>query len=96
MINSLYLQKKMLIFKQAIYLIKNEEHLTMDGLNKLVRIKAYLNKGLSYSLKSAFPLVASEISQDIFPILSIKDQVIVCPNWIAGFTSGVRSSGVLQ
>lgn len=76
------------LFKQAIYLIKNEEHLTIDGIIKLVRIKAYMNKGLSNLLKTNFPLVASEISNDISPRLPIKGQVVVCPNWLAGFTSG--------
>jgi hypothetical protein len=68
------------LFKQAIYLIKNEEHLTIDGIIKLVRIKAYMNKGLSNLLKINFPLVASEISNDISPRLPIKGQVVVCPN----------------
>jgi len=76
------------LFKQAIYLIKNEKHLNIDGIIQLVRIKAYMNKGLSNLLKINFPLVASEISNDIYPRLPIKGQVVVCHSWLAGFTSG--------
>jgi hypothetical protein len=32
-----------LLFKQAFELIKNKEHLTIEGLNKLVAIKASIN-----------------------------------------------------
>lgn len=76
-------------FKQAIYMIKNREHLTVDGLTKLVEIKAYMNKGLSDTLKSAFPLVATDLAyKDITPKLLIRNSIIESPNWITGFTSG--------
>jgi hypothetical protein len=69
------------LFKQAVYIIKNGEHLTMDGLTKIVRIKACMNKGLSDTLKSAFPLVAADLmSQDISSRLSIRNQIIEYPN----------------
>jgi hypothetical protein len=45
------------IFKQVFYLISRKEHLTMEGLNKIVAIKASINKGLSSELKAAFPLI---------------------------------------
>jgi hypothetical protein len=38
-----------LLFKQAFNLIQNKEHLTPEGLRKLVAIKASMNKGLSPS-----------------------------------------------
>ncbi|GAA5121420.1 hypothetical protein GCM10023339_38320 [Alloalcanivorax gelatiniphagus] len=31
------------LFKQAYYLVKNLEHLTVEGLQKIVAIKASLN-----------------------------------------------------
>jgi len=76
------------LFKQAVYIIKNGEHLTMlknrrffIGLTKIVRIKACMNKGLSDTLKSAFPLVAADLmSQDISSRLSIRNQIIEYPN----------------
>jgi hypothetical protein len=35
--------------------MKCKEHLTVEGLQKIVSIKAVLNKGLSEDLKAAFP-----------------------------------------
>lgn len=36
-------------------LIQNKEHLTIEGVNKIVAIKASMNLGLSDELKVAFP-----------------------------------------
>ena len=51
-------------------------------MEKIVAIKASINKGLSDELKAAFP--------DTIPVTrpSIVDQGIKDPNWLAGFTSG--------
>jgi hypothetical protein len=35
----------------------NKEHLTIQGLGKIVSIKASLNSGLSANLKAAFPAI---------------------------------------
>lgn len=43
-----------LLFKQAFELIKCKIHLTQEGLEKLVNIRASMNKGLSEELKLAF------------------------------------------
>lgn len=43
------------LFKMAIDLINRKEHLTMEGLNKIVCIRAAMNKGLTEELKTAFP-----------------------------------------
>ena len=43
------------LFKLAILSIKNKEHLTKEGLNKLISIRASMNKGLTDELKAAFP-----------------------------------------
>jgi hypothetical protein len=40
-------------FKKAYYIIKNKEHLTNQGLDKLVSIKSSMNLGLSPELKLA-------------------------------------------
>ena len=52
------------LFVQAFNLIQNKEHLTEEGLRKIVAIKASLNLGLSVrlrsELKAAFP--------DILPV----------------------------
>lgn len=46
-----------LIFKQAFEIYSNREHLTLEGLKKLVAIKSEMNLGLSDELKKAFPSV---------------------------------------
>jgi len=44
-----------LLFKQAISLMEKKEHLTNEGLLKLVSIKSVLNKGLSERFQEIFP-----------------------------------------
>ena len=43
------------LLKQVFYLILKKEHLTIEGFQKIVGIKASMNRGLSYELKVAFP-----------------------------------------
>jgi LAGLIDADG endonuclease len=45
------------LFKEAYNLVKNKNHLELEGLKKIVAIKATINKGLSVELrtKEAFP-----------------------------------------
>lgn len=63
-------------------LIKNKEHLTIEGLRKIVAIKSVMNNGLSNELKAAF----SDITPVERPL--ILDSRIKDPNWIAGFATG--------
>jgi len=44
-----------ILFKKAFNLILAKEHLTTEGLRKVVSIRASINKGLSDELKAAFP-----------------------------------------
>ncbi len=48
------------LFKQAFMLVLKKEHLTIEGLRKILSIKASMNNGLSDELKAAF--------QDIIPV----------------------------
>jgi hypothetical protein len=50
-------QKKadFILFKKIISLINNKEHLTLEGLQKILCIKSSLNLGLSDELKNIFP-----------------------------------------
>lgn len=41
------------LFRKCLNIIKRKEHLTQEGLNRLVGFKAYLNLGLSDELKKA-------------------------------------------
>lgn len=43
------------LFKLGVELLNAKEHLTLEGINKFVSIKASINKGLSPSLEEAFP-----------------------------------------
>jgi len=70
-----------LLFKEAYELILNKRHLTIDGLKKLVSLKALINKGLPDQLKEAFPNIEPINKYEI-----IKD--IPDSNWVAGFASG--------
>jgi len=71
-----------LLFKQCFEMIKNGEHLTEEGLLKIVTLKSSLNWGISDKLTKAFPIV--------IPVnrLEYKFKGIPDPFWIAGFTSG--------
>ena len=69
-----------LLFKEALELIKNKEHLTIEGFNKIISIRASMNKGLPEILKKEF----SNIIGRKIPLVIVPD--ILDPNWIAGFT----------
>jgi hypothetical protein len=62
--------------------MKRKEHLTKEGLERIVAIKASINLGLSDELKAAF--------SDIVPVNRplVTNQDIPDPMWIAGFASG--------
>ena len=42
------------LFKQAIILIKDKKHLTIEGFNQILAIRASMNKGLPLVLKKLF------------------------------------------
>lgn len=43
------------LFKQAFYLISAKEHLTSEGLIKLLSLKASLNKGVNDKFNEIYP-----------------------------------------
>lgn len=71
-----------LLFKEALELIKNKEHLTIEGFNKIISIRASMNKGLPDSLKILF----SNIISKTVPEVTLPDKLD--PNWVAGLTEG--------
>lgn len=76
------------LFKQAYQLWVNKEHLTPEGLRKIISIRASMNNGLSGPLKEAFPDIT-------FALRPVKENIsIYNPQWLAGFTSGEGSFGV--
>jgi hypothetical protein len=62
--------------------MEHREHLTKEGLKKILSIKAVLNNGLSDQLKAYFP--------NIVPVLRplVKDQTIPDSHWVSGFVDG--------
>ena len=68
-----------ILFKQAVELVQEKEHLTKDGLLKLVSIKASLNWGLSEKSKESFPGVIP-VTKPSLGSIEIKDF-----NWLRGF-----------
>lgn len=83
-------QKKadFLLFKEVVELMSNKSHLTMEGLQQIINIKASMNLGLSDLLKSEF--------KDFVPVERpvINTEEIPDPNWVSGFVSGDGSFGV--
>ena len=63
-------------------LISLKEHLTTDGLYKLVAIKSAMNKGLSPELEQAFPQVKPNLRPTVNNI-----NYNINPYWLAGFVS---------
>lgn len=69
------------LFKQAVKFVQNKEHLTIEGLRKILSVKATMNNGLSDSLNAAFP-GTTPVPR---PLVIGKE---VEPNWLAGFVEG--------
>ena len=63
--------------------MQRREHLTIEGLHKIINIRASINKGLSPLLIQAFP----DNTPVLRPSLPI-DNTKLHPQWVAGFTSG--------
>lgn len=70
-----------LLFKSIIQLMNKGEHLTTEGLSKILNFKAYLNLGLSESLVNSFPNIIP-VDRPLVECQEIKDS-----NWPAGFVS---------
>jgi len=65
-----------------VNIINKKEHLTIEGINKIINIRSALNFGLSKNLQIAFPNV-NTVSRPIVDKQQIRDS-----NWILGFTDG--------
>ena len=71
-----------LLFKQSFEIIKKGEHLTEEGLLKILGLKTFLNQGLSEKLINAFPNIIS-VNRPNYMFNGIPD-----PFWVSGFISG--------
>ncbi len=70
------------LFRQAFEIVNRKEHLSINGLEKIIGLKASMNKGLSYKLKAAFPNVIP-VQKPIKKLPPSLD-----PYWLAGFITG--------
>jgi len=70
------------LFKSVAELVNKKEHLTIEGLKKIVNIRASMNLGLSDVLKTAFPNTVPA------PRPKVEATEKPDPNWLAGFTDG--------
>ena len=76
------------LFKDAITLIKNKEHLSSKGIKKILGIRASMNLGLSDEFKLSFPDIQS-VSRPLVGLeLVQRKNFFIDPNWIAGLASG--------
>jgi len=71
-----------ILFKQIIEIMNNNGHLTLDGLYKIINIKASMNFGLKNKVKKEFSLITPVERQIIYT------NNIPNPNWLSGFTTG--------
>ena len=81
-------QSDYLLWKKVVYLMEQETHLTIEGLNQIISIKAVLNKQkISCDLNKSFPNI-DPISRSIVKNTAIKNQESKIKNlhWLAGFT----------
>lgn len=85
-------------------MMKRREHLTVSGLQKIINIRATLNRGLTPALKEAFPnsvavprpqlpnlhSAQTPDTQDKSMTACVENQSTLAlhPSWVAGFTSG--------
>lgn len=74
-----------LLFKRAFELVEGKEHLSVEGLNKIVSIKSCMNgNGLSDKLKKEFPALPI-MTRPIWEVSSLGEKAIYDPCWLAGF-----------
>jgi len=75
-------QNDFILFKKIVKLINKNEHLNKEGLTEIIKLKAFLNKGLSKDLSTYFPDTIVIKNTDI----NIPNKIYY--NWIAEFFSG--------
>lgn len=74
-----------LLFKEVFQMVTNKDHLTEEGIKKIVNLRAYINKGLSITLKEYFPDIKLEDELSFRKEFDINPKTIN-PYWMAGFT----------
>ena len=91
-----------ILFKQVLDLIKEKDNLSIEGISKIINIKASMNLGISETQKSNFSLTLwadAAVKKAEVLINPVVRPVIITnnifdPNWISGFTSAEGSFDV--
>jgi len=56
------------MFKKAVDIMNNKQHLTLEGLSKIISIRASMNKGLSETLSLNYPNTIPAVKPCVEPI----------------------------
>jgi len=72
-----------LLWQKCVMLIKMKEHLTEDGLHKILSLKSALNLGIPETIKAAFPNITTMVR----PIYTGASTPLN-PYWVSGFIDG--------
>lgn len=75
-----------MLFKTIVELINTKEHLTINGLSKIVSLRASLNKGLSDELAESFSSIKPVVRPNVF-----LPDIPLDMNWLSGFINGEGS-----
>ena len=70
-------------FEQIVELMNKGAHLTINGLQQVINIRASMHTGLSEIIKSEFSNTIKPVKRGI-----IQSNIIPDPHWISGFVSG--------
>lgn len=74
------------LWRNCVHLMSEGEHLTQTGLQKIVSVKASINRGLSENLSIAFPNILPVVK----PFFEISEEPLH-PNRVSGFSEGDSS-----
>jgi len=72
-----------LLFKKVISMMQQKEHLTKEGVENILNIRATMNLGLTPTLKEAFPFCVP-----VERPVANKFTSPLNPKWMSGFASG--------
>lgn len=72
------------LFSKIVQIMKNKEHLTKEGIEKIKDLKSILNLGISDNLKENLAFLYIEnIEKEIYENIDIPNS-----NWLSGFSEG--------
>jgi hypothetical protein len=72
--------------------MQNKDHLIIEGLRKIIALKASLYRGLSDELKVAFPNIIPVVRPLIIELAETSKSIN--SYWVGGFASGEGSFGI--